>query len=137
MALEQKEAELQCKEAELQRKEVELQGKEMAVTTLTDVLVQKDVGLEAQGAALHNAETALKEKEASLSALLEQADAARAQLEVEKECIEGKREGHDLLKLNFSLPKLILVFLFSTEEGSGGRDRGEGSPPGRAHVDAG
>ena len=96
----------------------------MAITALSDTLVKKDVILEAQGVA------ALKEREASLSALLEQADAARAQLEAEKERIEGKREGHDLLKLNFSLLKLILVFLFSTEEGSGGRDRGEGSSPG-------
>ncbi|XP_039787204.1 translation initiation factor IF-2-like [Panicum virgatum] len=59
------------KDKVLEAKEAELQGKEMAVMTLTDVLVHKDVGLEAQGATLHNAE-------ASLSALLEQADAARA-----------------------------------------------------------
>jgi len=40
--------------------------------------------------AVRDAEAALKEKEASLSALQEQADTARAQLEKEQECIMGK-----------------------------------------------
>ena len=40
--------------------------------------------------AVRDAETALKEKEVSLSALQQQADVARAQLEKEKERTEGK-----------------------------------------------
>ena len=43
----------------------------MAVTTLTDTLVQKDVVLEAREVAIRDAEAALKEKEASLFALQE------------------------------------------------------------------
>ena len=62
----------------------------MAVTTLTDTLVQKDVVLKAQEVAIQDAEVALQEKEASLSALQEQANTARARLEKEQERTEGK-----------------------------------------------
>jgi hypothetical protein len=41
-----------------------------------------------------------------------------------------------LLKLDFSLLRLILVLLFSTEEGGCGRDRGERCPPGRIFIGA-
>jgi hypothetical protein len=57
---------------------------------LTNTLVQKDVILETREVAIRDAETALKEKEASLSALQQQADAARALLEKERERTEGK-----------------------------------------------
>ena len=83
VALEQKDKALEAKETKLQREKA-------AITTLTDTLVGKDVVLEAREVAVRDAETALKEREASLSVLQQQADAARALLEQEKERTEGK-----------------------------------------------
>ena len=62
----------------------------MAVTTLTENLVQKDTVLAAQEVAVRDAEAALKEREDSLSVLREQEDAERVQLAQAQERIEGK-----------------------------------------------
>ena len=61
----------------------ELQLKEAAIRTLTDTLQEKDILLEVQG-------SALEEMGASLSLLLQEVDVARAQLEEERRCTEGK-----------------------------------------------
>ena len=91
--------------------------------------MEKDVVLEMQGVALWNAETSL------LSALQQEVDAARAQLEAERE----RTEGEYLNSLGYLLVcwNLSLVLLFSTDEGNGGRESGEGSPPGCVHISAG
>jgi len=52
--------------------------------------VQKDALLEVQGDALRSAETALEERGASVSAFLQQVDAARAELDEERRHTEGK-----------------------------------------------
>ena len=52
--------------------------------------MEKDVVLEKRKVAIRDTETALREREASLSVLQQQADAARALLEKEKERTEGK-----------------------------------------------
>ena len=62
----------------------------------------------------------LKEREASLSALQQQVDAARALLEKEKERTEGKYLRHNSLGCFLVSWNLSFGFLFSTEEGGGG-----------------
>ena len=82
-----KEAELQvaalCENMEaLAARAARSQHQETAIEVLTDTLVQKDALLEAQGDALRSAETALEERGASVSAFLQQVDAAWAELDV-------------------------------------------------------
>ena len=52
--------------------------------------MQKDALLEVQGDALRSVETALEESGASVSVLLQQVDAARAELDEERMHTEGK-----------------------------------------------
>ena len=66
------------------------QHQEAAIEVLTNTLVQKDALLEVQGDALRRAETALEEKGASMSMLLQQVDAARAELDEERRRTEGE-----------------------------------------------
>ena len=89
-----KEAELQvaalCENMEaLAARAARSQHQEAAIEALTITLMQKDALLEAQGDALRSAETALEERGASVSAFLQQVDAARAELN-ERSRTEGK-----------------------------------------------
>jgi len=52
--------------------------------------VQKDALLEVQGDALRSLETALEERGASMSALLQEVDAARVELDEERRRTEGE-----------------------------------------------